>query len=437
MKLAIIGAGISGLYAAHRLHAGYDMHVFEAGSWPGGHSHTIDIDLDGQRIPVDTGFIVFNERNYPLYSALLRKLGVASQAADMSFSFRCGHSNLEYRGDATFDAIFAQRRNMLRPSFYRMIADILRFNSAADQLVASPPGLSLGDWLGAQGFGGPVVHDYLLPMASAIWSAEPDHILEFPACHFGHFFRNHGLLQVGNRPQWMTVCGGSRQYVRALIEPFHHRVHLDTPVEWVERHPDRVRVKAAGSEAADFDQVIFACHSDQALRLLRDPTPAEVAILGAITYKDNDIVLHTDARLLPKRQRAWASWNYHRHVKGSRHGVSVTYNMTRLQSLPTDTQVLVTLNGHNAMSPDTILYQTRYAHPQFTIDSVAAQRRREEISGHHRSWYCGAYWGYGFHEDGVRSAETLCDILDARLGRTATSTKKGARDAQLHLSGTG
>ncbi len=437
MKLAIIGGGISGLYAAHRLHAGHDLHVFEAGSWPGGHSHTVDIDLDGQRIPVDTGFIVFNERNYPLYTALLRELGVASQAADMSFSFRCGHSNLEYRGDATFDAIFAQRRNMLRPSFYRMIADILRFNRAAGQLVASPPGLSLGDWLTAQRFRGAVVHDYLLPMAGAIWSAEPDRILEFPACHFGHFFRNHGLLQVDGRPQWMTVCGGSRQYVRALIQPFHDRVHLDTPVEWVERHPDRVRVKAAGSEAADFDQVIFACHSDQALHLLRDPTPAERTILGAITYQDNDIVLHTDARLLPQRQRAWASWNYHRHAKGGGGGVSVTYNMTRLQSLPTDRQVLVTLNSRNAMDPDSILYETRYAHPLFTMDSFAAQARRDEISGHHRSWYCGAYWGYGFHEDGVHSAETLCDALEARLGGATAAAMKGARDAQLHLPGAG
>lgn len=444
MRVAIIGTGISGLYAARQLAQRCDLVLFEGQSHPGGHSNTVEVAMDGHRLAIDTGFIVFNEKTYPGFTALLKDLGVASQPSDMSFSFRCGSSGLEYRGDNTFDAIFAQRRNALRPSFYQMIRDILRFNQLADALVAAGPSVTLGDFLGESGFRGRMVDDYLLPMAAAIWSAEPARILAFPASHFGRFFRNHGLLQVEGRPQWRTISGGSREYVRALLRPIRDRLLLDTPVEWVQRSPDRVVVKARGRPPADFDQVIFACHSDQALALLRDPSDTERDVLGAITYQDNDAILHTDRRLLPRRRRAWAAWNYHRDVAQARGRVSVTYNLTRLQNLPTHRQLLLTLNGDGQVDPHTIVHRQTYSHPVFDGGALRAQGRRDEINGTRRSWYCGAYWGYGFHEDGVQSAIALCNALEqhgipprvpAQPGH-ATLTTSEAADGQLYLSGT-
>jgi uncharacterized protein len=444
VRVAIIGTGISGLYAARQLASRCELTLFEAQGYPGGHSNTVEVAMDGQRLAIDTGFIVFNEKTYPQFTALLQDLGVASQPSDMSFSFRCGDSGLEYRGDNTFDAIFAQRRNALRPSFYRMIRDILRFNGLADALVAAEPSVTLGDFLAGRGFSGPMVDDYLLPMAGAIWSAEPSRILAFPASHFGRFFRNHGLLQVEGRPQWRTVTGGSREYVRALLRPIRDRLLLDTPVEWVERHADRVLVKARGRPAAEFDEVILACHSDQALALLRDPTGAEREVLGAIGYQANDAVLHTDTRLLPRRRRAWAAWNYHRDGAATSGRVSVTYNLTRLQSLPTHRQFLLTLNGDESVDPRTIVHRQSYSHPLFDAASLRAQQRHAEINGVRRTWYCGAYWGYGFHEDGVQSAAALCNALERRglpalsaaMARDTAPTDSGAADAQLYLSGT-
>ena len=434
VRIAIIGAGISGLYAAHRLAPKHDLTIFEALGQAGGHSNTVDVALDGQRLAIDTGFIVFNEQTYPHFTSLLRSLGVAYQPSDMSFSFRCEVSNLEYRGDNTFDAIFAQRRNMLRPSFYRMLRDILRFNRLGDALIATDSAVTLGEFLAKGKFGGPMVNNYLLPMAGAIWSAEPDRILDFPASHFGRFFRNHGLLQIEGRPNWQTITGGSREYVRKLVRPFRDRVLLDTPVEWIERQADRVVVKARGRPPSDFDQVIMACHSDQAIRLLRDPSDAEREILHAITYQDNDAVLHTDTRLLPRRPRAWASWNCHRGHATTGGRVSVTYDLTRLQSLPTRRQFLLTLNDAGAVDPATILHRQTYSHPVFDMASLRALGRHAEINGARRTWYCGAYWGYGFHEDGVRSAIAVCDAMDSRHGVTAGT---GNVDAQLYLSGTG
>jgi predicted NAD/FAD-binding protein len=441
LRIAIVGGGIAGLYTAHCLAPLADIQVFEAGSHPGGHSNTVEVAMDGQRLAIDTGFIVYNERNYPHFSALLKSLGVATQPSDMSFSFRCSARGLEYRGDNTFDAIFAQRRNLLRPSFLRMIAGILRFNRLADALVASPPDRTLGDFLAQHGFAGPVVDDYLLPMAGAIWSVEPGKILEFPARHFGEFCQNHGLLQVEGRPQWRTVTGGSREYVRALVRPFRDRVHVGTPVERIERHPGHVVVKARGRAAQHFDQVVLACHSDQALALLADATPAEREVLGAIGWQDNDVVLHTDTRLLPRRRRAWASWNYHRDPHGPGDRVSVTYNLTHLQSLPTRRQFLVTLNRGELVDPATVIHRETYAHPVYTAPSMRARARQGEINGPNRTYFCGAYWGFGFHEDGVRSALAVYDALrahaapalPARPGVAATASS----DEQLYLSGTG
>lgn len=428
MRIAIVGSGIAGLYAAHRLHPLTDLTLFEAGSYPGGHSNTIEVVMDGRKLAVDTGFIVFNETNYPLFTALLRELGVAWQAGEMTFSMSCRRSGLEYCGSDYLNQLFAQRRNLLRPRFWKMLRDMLRLNRSTPRLLASPPELSLGDFLTDQGFRGPVVDDYLLPMAAAIWSVPAERIREFPARHFGNFFHNHGLLQVNGRPRWLTVTGGSREYVRAIVQPLRDRLHLNTPVEWIERHADHVLLKAHGRAPQVFDQVVLACHSDQALALLRDPSPAERSILGALPYQMNEAVLHTDTSLLPRRPLAWAAWNYHRHPQQREDRVAVTYNLTRLQRLPTGRQLLVTLNASDHIAPSAVIRRMEYAHPLCTAESFAAQQRQGEINGRNRTWYCGAYWGYGFHEDGVRSAQAVCD---------AVSRMSGEHDGELYLSGTG
>ncbi len=431
MRVAIIGSGISGLYAAHRLSGHCELTIFEADSRPGGHSHTVDVAMDGQRLAMDTGFLVFNERNYPHFTRLLRSLGVAYQPADMSFSFRCADSGVEYRGDTDFNAIFAQRRNLLRPAHYRMLLDILRFNRLGGELLAAPPERTLRDFLDQHGFKGPMLDDYLLPMAGAIWSAEPARILDFPASHFGHFFSNHGLLQTTGRPQWMTVSGGAREYVRAIITPLRDRLLLNTPVEWVQRHADRVVIKARGRAEASYDHVVLACHSDQALSLLRDPSTAEREILGAVSFQDNEAVLHTDASLMPRTRRARAAWNYHRSSTQDSGRVSVTYDLTRLQSLPGPREFLLTLNDTGAVDPRAVVERLDYMHPVYNHATIAAQQRHAEINGVNRSYYCGAWWGYGFHEDGVRSAIAVCDaftritglVLDGTAAETTTETQ--------------
>jgi predicted NAD/FAD-binding protein len=420
VRIAIIGSGISGLYAARILHDRHDITLFEAADYPGGHSHTVDVRLDGPELAVDTGFIVFNERNYPLFSALLRDLGVASQPADMSFSMRCQRSGLEYSG-SSLNSLYAQRRNLLRASFHRMLLDILRLNHKAGALMRSPEQVTLADFLAEHRLRGPVVEDYLLPMAGAIWSAEPRAILQFPARHFGRFFKNHGLLDLTGRPEWRTVSGGAREYVRALLDPFRDRMQLRTPVEWVRRLPDRVLLKAHGAPVRAFDHVVLACHSDQALRLLRDPTAAEQEILGAIPYQTNHAVLHTDDSLLPTCHRARAAWNYHRFPDESG-GVTVTYNLTRLQRLPTRRQVLLTLNAESAIAPERIIRRLTYAHPVYNARSLAAQARWRELNGRNRTSYCGAYWGLGFHEDGLRSGLAVANAINGQHS-----------DEQLHL----
>jgi predicted NAD/FAD-binding protein len=420
VRIAIIGSGVSGLVAAHRLHRDHDITLFEAAAHAGGHSHTADVRLDGGHFAVDTGFIVYNERNYPLFTQILAELGVATQPGEMSLSMRCERSGLEYNGNS-LNSLFAQRSNLLRASFHRMWLEVLRLNRHADALMAAPEGLTLGDFLDRHGFSGPVVQDYLLPMAGAIWSAEPASILEFPARHFGRFFKNHGLLSVSDRPQWRTITGGSREYVRALSRPFAERIRLQTPVEWVRRLPDHVVVKPAHDQAHAYDAVVFACHSDQALGLLRDPGPEEREILGAIPFQDNEVVLHTDERLLPRRRLARAAWNYHRFA-GDAGRVTVTYNLTTLQCLPTDRQFLVTLNASDAIDPARVIMRTVYAHPVYNSASMAAQARWAQINGPNRTYFCGAYWGYGFHEDGVRSGLAVARAINGQVV-----------DAELHL----
>jgi predicted NAD/FAD-binding protein len=425
LHIAIIGTGISGLYAARRLSQRHTVTLFEAKHYAGGHTHTVDVEAEGRRLAIDTGFIVFNEHNYPGFCGMLGELGVTHQPSDMSFSFSCRETGLEYRGGPRLVGLFAQRTNLFRGSFLRMLRDIAQFNRCGPELIGSPPELSLGDFLARKGFGGPIVDHYLLPMAGAIWSAEPRTILDFPARQFGTFFTNHGLMQVSGRLRWRTVTGGARQYVRALTTQLAGALRLDTPVEWIQRLQEHVLVKPRGEPAQAFDRVVLACHSDQALRLLRDPSAAERAVLGAIPYQSNETVLHTDESLLPRRRRAWAAWNYHRLPGESRHA-TVTYNLTTLQSLPTSSQFLVTLNATDQIDPRRIIMRTVYDHPVFNAASLSAQHRHGEISGTRHTFYCGAYWGYGFHEDGVNSAIRVCEQLE-----------RDAANEQLHLQRTG
>jgi predicted NAD/FAD-binding protein len=408
MKIAVIGAGIAGNVAARGLHrAGHDITVYEAAGHVGGHSHTHDIEFDGERQCVDTGFIVYNERTYPGFSALLAELGVATQPAPMSFSVRNEASGLEYNG-TSLDGLFAQRRNLLRPGFHRMLRDILRFGREAPALLAGAGGeVALGDHLAAGRYSREFIDDYLVPMGAAIWSTDPARMLDFPARFFVRFLHNHGMLAVNGRPQWRTVSGGSARYVERLVAPFRDRIRLDTPVDEVRRSAGSVFVKARGAGVERYDHAFLACHADQALRLLADASPLEREVLGAIPYQENEAVLHTDASLMPRSPRAWAAWNY-RVRSGPGQRVAVTYNMNHLQRLASRHTWCVTLNDSGAVDPRRVIRRMVYHHPVFTPAGVAAQRRQREISGPNRTWFCGAYWRYGFHEDGLASAvETL------------------------------
>ena len=402
MKIAVIGTGIAGNVAARELHREHDITVYEAASHVGGHTHTHTVEVDRRRVNVDTGFIVFNRRTYPLFDGLLERLGVASQESSMSFSVRCEATGLEYNG-TDLDGLFAQRRNLVRPSFLGMVADILRFNREAPRLLDHASGEKpLGEFLDAGRYGRAFRDQYLVPMGAAIWSTDPARMLAFPARFFVRFLHNHGMLSVNDRPVWRTVTGGSARYVERLVAPFRNRIRLETPIDWVRRVPGGVLVKPRGEAPARYDAVFIACHSDQALRLLADPTPAERSVLGAIEYSENEAVLHTDERLMPRSPRAWAAWNYHRtDDPGAR--VALTYNMNILQRLETSRPLLVTLNGGDRIDPDRVLKRMTYHHPLFTPASVAAQARQAELN-RNRTFFCGAYWRYGFHEDGMWSA---------------------------------
>jgi predicted NAD/FAD-binding protein len=402
MKVGIIGTGIAGNVAAYKLCQEHDITVFEAGSYVGGHTNTVDVYENGRQFAVDTGFIVFNNRTYPNFIQLLDEIGQESRPSNMSFSVQSGDGALEYCG-TTLNTLFAQRSNILRPSFHRMIRDILRFNRtalpSAEHLDETE---SLGDFLFENGYSHEFVDHYLIPMAAAIWSAEPGGVLEMPASFLVRFFANHGLLQVKDRPTWRVISGGSRQYVNRLVAAHRDRIRLNSPVESVRRIDDRVEIQSASGGREMFDHVFIACHSDQALALLKDATPAEREVLGAIRYQPNEAVLHTDESLLPRRHRAWAAWNYHLPTRDSRH-VAVTYNMNLLQGLDAAKQYCVTLNADQHISPAKVIRRVQYEHPIYSREAVAAQQRQAEINCE-RTFYCGAYWRNGFHEDGVVSA---------------------------------
>lgn len=402
MKIAIVGAGIAGLTAAYALHRQHDITVFEANDHSGGHTHTHDIALGGRHWAIDTGFIVFNDWTYPNFIALLDELGVKSQPSTMSFSVRCEKSGLEYNG-ATLNTLFAQRRNLFSPKFYGMIRDILRFNREAPGfLAAGGDAASLGDYLSGHGYRREFREHYIIPMGAAIWSAAPSDMLDFPARYFIRFFHNHGMLSVDDRPQWRVIRGGSRSYVGPLTAAFRERIQLATPVARIARDALGVTLRTAAGHAARYDAVVLACHSDQALALLDQPAPAEREILGAIPYQENAAILHTDASILPRARLAWAAWNYH-IPRTEQDRVAVTYNMNILQGLDAPETFCVSLNYGEPIDPDRILMRLGYQHPVYTPAGVAAQARHGEISGVNRTYYAGAYWGFGFHEDGVKS----------------------------------
>jgi predicted NAD/FAD-binding protein len=414
MRIAIVGAGVSGLVVAHLLHRDHEVVVYEASDYPGGHTNTIRVDTADETHHVDTGFIVFNDRNYPNFERLLRSLGVAWQPSDMSFSVSDGRGDFEYNGSSA-NGLFAKRAHLAAPWFHRMVADLIRFNRSARELLLHPRGggPTLGAWLEDQRFSRPFIDRLLVPQASAVWSADPRQIWSFPARFMVEFFDNHGMLGFRGRPGWRTVQGGSARYVEALTAPFRERLRLRTPVQAIERHADGVTLSALGAGPERFDHVVVATHSDQALALLRDATPTERELLEAIPYRPNEAVLHTDISLLPRRRRAWASWNYHWSEEPT--GAStVTYHMNRLQSLRSRQEFCVTLNRTAAIDPAKIIRRIPYAHPVFTPAGVQAQARAAEISGSSRTHFCGAYWGWGFHEDGVVSGLRVAERFGAR-----------------------
>lgn len=403
MKIAVIGTGIAGNVAAYHLAKHHDIKVFEANSHVGGHTHTHDIAWQGKTYAVDTGFIVFNRKTYPNFIALLDELGVEAQPSNMSFSVKCERSGLEYNGN-TLNSLFAQRKNIINPSFYRMIRDILRFNREAAELTNTHDlDMSLAEFLQQGGYGKEFIEQYLVPMGAAIWSADPKLMYQFPAGFFIRFFHNHGLLSVNDRPQWYVIKGGSREYVKKLTAKFKDRIYTNSPIESITRYATHVSVKVTGQPAEKFDQVFIASHSDQALSMLSDASRLEKEILGQIPYQLNEAVLHTDDNVLPERKLAWASWNYHL-LREHSDRVPVTYNMNILQTIDAPVQFCVTLNNSAAIDPDKILKRITYQHPIFTPEGIQQQQRQHEINGVNRTYFCGAYWRYGFHEDGVLSA---------------------------------
>lgn len=412
MKIAVIGTGISGLTAAYGLHKQHDITVFESANRIGGHTATIDVEYGGKQYAIDTGFIVYNDWTYPEFIQLMNELGVRSRPTDMSFSVSCDSSDLEY-GGSNLNTLFAQRKNLLKPRFWWMLKDILRFNrqSCFDFATGNiDPAMSLGNYLSENNYGDTFINQYLIPMGSAIWSSSCKDVLNFSAYFFIRFFKNHGLLSINDRPQWRVIEGGSRAYLEPLIQGFKHKIRTGVEIKSVCRSEHSVSIDSGGGEAEYFDQVIFACHSDEALALLGDVSDLEQSILGAIPYQVNDVVLHTDTRLLPANRRAWSSWNYWLRSTDQDTAV-VTYNMNILQNLQADATFCVTLNATESINPDTVIGQYRYSHPVFSRESIAAVARWPEINGVNRTWFAGAYWGNGFHEDGVVSGKRIARQL--------------------------
>jgi predicted NAD/FAD-binding protein len=414
VRIAIVGAGVSGLVAAHLLHREHEIVVYEANPYAGGHTNTIRVDTAYETHHVDTGFIVMNDRNYPNFTRLLARLGVATQPTHMSFSVKGEEHDFEYSG--TPRGLFCQPGNLASVRFQRMIVDLLRFNRALRRLLEhEDSGESLADFISRQRFSRAFIERLIVPQLSAVWSADPRQAGSFPTRFIAEFFANHGMLGFRHRPRWSTVVGGSARYVEALTAPFRDRIRLEARVSSIARGARYVEIVAAGAGAETFDHVILATHSDQALRILRDPSERERELLGAIPYQRNEAVLHTDSTLLPRRRAARAAWNFHL-LREPKPLSTVTYYMNHLQRLSADREFCVTLNRTEAIDPAKIIRTISYAHPMYTPRGVAAQAEHATIGGPAgRTHYCGAYWGWGFHEDGVLSALRACRPFGVRL----------------------
>jgi predicted NAD/FAD-binding protein len=415
VRIAVIGGGIAGLASAWLLSREHEVVLFEHHGRLGGHTDTHKVEVAGQSWSVDSGFIVMNPAHYPLFSALLAELGVATKPTTMSFAVRNDRSGLEYEAGSAA-GLFVQNRRFFSPRHWRMLADLVRFYRASPALLEDPgPGPTIGEYLERHGYGAGFRDDHLVPMASALWSTASRDVLDFPAKYLVRFMANHQMLKLSDRSPWQVVDGGSQTYVRALTARWRVDVRLSSPAQRVQRTRDgKVRVDAAGHDAPEyFDHAVIACHADEALALLAEPNAAEREVLGAIGYADNDTVLHTDASQLPRDRRAWAAWNA--LIPADPAGnCTVSYCMNLLQSLDCPEPLVVTLNRTAAIDPAKILKRRPYRHPQYTHASVAAQARRAEINGVDRLWYAGAYWGWGFHEDGMRSAVDVTRALGVR-----------------------
>ena len=410
-KIAIIGTGVSGLTCGHLLHKHYDVTLFEKNDYIGGHTATVDVEHSGINYAVDTGFIVFNDRTYPYFEKLLERIGVKRKPTQMSFSVHNEATGFEYNGH-TFSSLFAQRRNIVRPKFWRLLYDIVRFNKLCKALHAKGhyTEQSLGQLLQQHRFNDFFKYHYILPMGAAIWSTSIKEMENVGVEFFVKFFFNHGLLDITNRPQWYVIPGGSREYIKPLIAGFADNIKLNSHIKSVTRNAEGVTITFADDQKAQFDKVIFACHSDQALALLGDPCEQETTVLGAIPYTENSVVLHTDESLLPDRKAAWASWNYLLNNNTDKAAV-VTYQMNILQGIESDTQFCVTLNHLEGINQSKILREFTYHHPVFNQESIAAQQQKHTVDGQNNTYFCGAYWYNGFHEDGVRSAVDVAKQL--------------------------
>ena len=430
-KIAIVGSGISGLTVAYCLSTSrnseldpvksrepVDLTLYEADDRIGGHTATVDVQVNGNNYAVDTGFIVYNDWTYPNFIKLLQQLEVGSRDTRMSFSVSCEDTGLEYAG-SNFNTLFAQRSNILKPVYWQMLGDIVRFNKEAVvdlEKGVLDEGISLGDYLARNRYGNMFREKYLIPMAAAIWSSGTPDIPNFPALFFVRFFKNHGLLSIKKRPQWRTITGGSRSYLQPLSEHFQSSIRLGANIESVRRERGQVLVRERNGKVEQYDAIVFATHSDQALSLLEEASALEREIVGAIPYQDNDVVLHTDTKLLPKRPLAWSCWNY-RIANGSHNEplAKLTYNMNLLQGLDCEKTFCVSLNQTNDIQQEKVLGSYSYSHPVFNLTGIAAQARWEELAGHQNTWFCGAYWRNGFHEDGVVSALNVVDDMDANF----------------------
>ena len=407
MKVAVIGSGISGNTLAYLLNKNHDVTLYEKDKRIGGHSHTHEIVINNKKVNVDTGFIVFNKKTYPLFTSLLDNLGVKYENSNMSFSVFSKENNFEYNG-TSLNSLFSQRSNLLNPRFIKMIFEILRFNKESIRLKSKT--ILLRQYLKNNNYSDYFCKNYILPMGAAIWSSDIKTILNFPAHFFINFFKNHGMLSVSDRPQWLTIKGGSQEYVKKLTRGFKNKIKLNSMIKNVIRNKNFIVIEDNKSKEK-YDYVFFACHSDEALAILKKPTNDELEILGALPYQKNDIILHTDSSVMPQKKLSWAAWNYNIDSPDNS-PITLTYNMNILQNIKTKDALLVTLNPKQPLSKDKVIKKLQYTHPKFSKESVSAQLKNKIISGKNRTFYSGAYWGKGFHEDGVKSAYEAVKIFE-------------------------